>query len=207
MKCTATGSGIYSKPLICEVANEIRGCKERISVIGCVEFKIVILESASFINTDHYDELHKTGTNGTSTSQEVVDILMKQKAANDEKFNARYNQWKESEKSKPVSAYPKTGLSASLFAPIKPVESDKRFKKSDKPGYLYEASSLSTIPDTTLIAYGFKPEQWERHKIGMDKFVLIKSLPVNEITDELSSSSATEEPSSSEPGPSMGLMF
>lgn len=51
------------------------------------------------------------------------------------------------------------------------IASDKRFKKSNQHGVLFESSSYSLISDDDLIAYGAK--RWDRKKDGIDNIVLI----------------------------------
>lgn len=56
----------------------------------------------------------------------------------------------------------------------KTVESDKRFKKSNKPGYLYKVSSYALINDETLRQYGFNLEDCERDVKDGWNYIYIK---------------------------------
>lgn len=81
------------------------------------------------------------------------------------------------------------GYSSAL---LKKIESDKRFKKSDQPGVLFEGNSSFPVDDKDLMEYGAKI--WTREKISvLDHVVLILEMEDENKKSEMPKEKVTKE--------------
>ncbi|MFA6302023.1 MAG: hypothetical protein WC627_02680 [Legionella sp.] len=167
---TANDCGIYSIPTTSNIHDSIQG-KTYLQKIGCVRFELAIPTAyARFYTLDvtNYDLIHQTGSNGVLTAEQVVIQLMA-------KESTPYQIGKDFPAAPSTSASANISVTHHSIFPKMNVENDKRFKKSQKPGILYEASSYSEISDDELESYGFVKGQWERKRDGIDNIVIVKN--------------------------------